>query len=246
MEVNGRCCDLCPPGEYLETLCSEDHQTVCRICENGTFLNYSSIFDRCEKCHTCQHEYKEKCTSTTNAKCLCHPGFRCSDHICSECEEEIKCEVWEKLKSTVSSSGGMMCEPACPENAYFDIKENICKPLTQCSAKGLTVLIPGNKTHNSVCDIPGTHNGDNANQMLLGAGFFLLSLVGMFLFYSCAKSLHNIKANMSRSDETAAVAVSASDFQLSKEESGLQLINKDETKDTNSTAQLHLDKAMIF
>ncbi|XP_040888984.1 tumor necrosis factor receptor superfamily member 18 isoform X2 [Toxotes jaculatrix] len=212
------------------TCVPQEEQTVCTPCEEGYFSNQSIIFDRCEKCQECQHDYAEKCTLTTNAKCSCRPGFLCSDSLCSVCGEH-KCGAGEKLNRTdIPKGSGLIqysyrCELACPDKAYFDAKENLCKPWTQCSALGLAELIPGNKTHNSVCNEPGSIH------VILSIGFLLLSLsLFVFLAFACIKNLRKHKAC---NDPT-----NTRDFHLSKEESGFQITVQGDCKD--SFGELHL------
>ncbi|XP_040014941.1 tumor necrosis factor receptor superfamily member 18 [Xiphias gladius] len=245
--IGKQCCDLCPPGEYVKEFCTEHKQTVCSPCERGSFSNEYTMFDRCQECQSCKHEYLEKCTPTTNAKCSCPSGFLCSDNVCSTCEEK-KCFAGERLNRTAVSTGvglirySYQCEPACPGNAYFDAKEEICKPWTQCSAIGLAELFPGNKTHNSVCDLHAVihSNGGNSSHEILSIGFVLLSLsLLVFLSSACAKNLRNYKAN---GNPILVAPANDSDFHLSKEECGLQLRIQDEYKDSNSYGKLPLGK----
>ncbi|XP_034440462.1 tumor necrosis factor receptor superfamily member 18 isoform X1 [Hippoglossus hippoglossus] len=155
--IDELCCDRCGPGEYLKEYCNEHDKTVCSPCAEGFYSDHFNIFDRCEECQSCQHEYAEKCTSTTNAKCSCRSGFLCSNSKCSTCEEN-KCVAGERVNRTDIPQVGQLikysyrCEAACTAHAYFDVKEETCKQRTQCSAFGLAELFPGNKTHNSVCD----------------------------------------------------------------------------------------------
>ncbi|KAK2862002.1 hypothetical protein Q5P01_001535 [Channa striata] len=231
--INGRCCDKCPPGQYLKEFCTENKQTVCSPCEEGFFSDKFHTFDRCEECQSCQHEYAENCTRTTNAKCLCHSGFLCSNNVCSTCEEN-NCVTWERAKKTVIVSSGITkysyhCEPACPDNKYLEVKEDTCKPFTQCSALGLSELSKGNKTHDSVCYIPAQSGGALVHVMF-GIGFILLSAsLLLFLSYACIKNHRKYKA---RNNPPAANA-NLSDFPLSMEESKLQFIIQDESKDSS-------------
>ncbi|XP_062259702.1 tumor necrosis factor receptor superfamily member 18 isoform X2 [Platichthys flesus] len=155
---DGLCCDKCPPGEYMKEFCNADTKTVCSPCPEGYYSDHFNLFDRCEKCQSCPHEYDEKCTPTTNAKCSCRSGFLCSSNECLTCEEN-KCVAGEIVNRTdIPQSGQLIkytysCEAACTAHAYFDVKEQTCKQRTQCSAFGLAELFPGNKTHDSVCDI---------------------------------------------------------------------------------------------
>ncbi|XP_068567813.1 tumor necrosis factor receptor superfamily member 5-like [Cebidichthys violaceus] len=217
--VDGRCCDLCPPGTYMESFCSAQ-QLVCSPCKEGYFSDKYHLFDRCQECRSCQQDYAEKCTPTSNAKCLCRSGFLCSNNICSKCEEN-KCVTGEKLNRTDTTLGvGLIkysytCEPppSCPDNTYFYVKENVCK------------------THREGIDLI---------HLLLGIGFVFLSLTLLvFLSYACIKSLRKRKA-YNNPTEVLAVSTNASDFHLSKEESGLELIVQDESKNNISLGFLHL------
>ncbi|XP_044072339.1 tumor necrosis factor receptor superfamily member 18 [Siniperca chuatsi] len=247
-EINGRCCDLCPPGEHMKEFCSEHQKTVCIPCEEGYYSNHYNIFDRCEKCQSCQQEYAQKCTPTTNANCACRSGFLCSNNICSNCEEN-KCVMGEKPKRTVSSSGkgfikySYQCEPSCTDNAYFDAKEDVCKPRTQCSELRLAEQFPGNKTHNAVCVGYEMHrNGGDFIHVFLGIGFVLLSLTLLVcLSYTCIKNLRKNKI-YNNPIEIITGSTNTNDFHLSKEESGLGLIVQDESRNSNSFGLLHLEK----
>ncbi|KAM4589070.1 tumor necrosis factor receptor superfamily member 18 [Odontesthes bonariensis] len=238
-EIDGHCCDMCPPGTFLEKYCSEVDQTVCSPCKEGYYSDKYNIFTICEECQQCPQGYSEKCTSTTSGTCSCQSGFLCSNNNCSKCEKN-NCQIWENPKRTgVSSDFGLTtylykCEPKCRGHEYFDVKEDICKPRTQCSAGGLAERISGNETHNSVCYSPETQRG--FTYVTLCIGFVLLSLsLSVFVLYTCSKKLRKHKANK----PVQVVPAKTSDFHLSKEESGVQLTIQDEYKD--SSGPLHLD-----
>uniref|UniRef100_UPI0037E97E09 tumor necrosis factor receptor superfamily member 18 n=1 Tax=Semicossyphus pulcher TaxID=241346 RepID=UPI0037E97E09 len=226
--------------------CSEHRQSICSPCAEGSYSDQYHLFNTCEECQSCQ-EYTQKCTPTTNAKCSCRPGFLCSNNVCSKCEEN-KCVTGERLNRTARSTGKWLteysyqCVPFCPDTEYFDVNKKICKPRTQCSLFGLTEHFPGNKTHNSLCDErerPG--NGRDFFHVILGIGFVLLSLTLLVLLtYACIRKLRKHKPGDKPSDFVA-VSTDVSDFHLSKEESGLQLIIQDETKTCNSLCNLHVD-----
>ncbi|XP_069546678.1 tumor necrosis factor receptor superfamily member 18 isoform X1 [Brachyistius frenatus] len=181
-------------------------------------------------------EYDQKCTLTSNAICACRAGFLCSNNICSICEEN-KCITGEKVKRTAVNSSvvglvqySYQCEPLCPRNAYFDANKDICKPWTQCSAVGLAERFPGNKTHDSICDIPELHRDDRVH-VILGIGFVLFSLtILLFLCYTCVKKLRKHTEN---NDPIHVVSTDTYDVHLSKEESGLNLIILNESKDSS-------------
>ncbi|XP_042352324.1 CD27 antigen-like isoform X2 [Plectropomus leopardus] len=221
-EVDGRCCDLCPPGKFMTEFCSKQRQTVCKPCKEGYFSDHYNMFDRCEKCRSCQHEYAEKCTLTANANCSCLPGFLCSNNVCSKCEEN-KCVSGEKLMKTAGPRrpDGLIeysyrCAPSSPDNSYFDRKEVFS---------------------------PGTHrDGSDSVHSVLYISFVLVSLTLLvFLSYVCIKTLRKHKA-YKQPTELLALSNIGSDFHLSKEESGHELRMQDETKNSNSLDLLQLEK----
>ncbi|KAM7006454.1 tumor necrosis factor receptor superfamily member 18 [Tautogolabrus adspersus] len=250
-KVGGRCCDLCPPGEFVKEHCSEHQQTVCSPCAKGYYSDQYHIFDTCEECQSCQ-EYAQKCSPTTNAKCSCRPGFLCSNNVCSKCEED-KCVMGEKPNRTVKAMGKRLveysyrCEPSCSDTEYFEVKEKICKPRTKCSLFGLSERFPGNITHNSVCaggDLPERPGfGGDIIHVILGIGFVLISLTLLgLLSYACINNLRKHKPG----DKPKAVSTTVSDFHLSKEESGVQLIIQDESKNNDSWCDSYVETVASF
>ncbi|CAB1437854.1 unnamed protein product [Pleuronectes platessa] len=235
---DGMCCDRCRPGEYMKQLqCDARDKAVCSPCPEGFYSDHFNRFDRCEKCKSCPHEYAVKCTPTTNAKCSCRSGFLCSSNECLTCEEN-KCVAGEILNRTDIPQGGQLikysyrCEAACTANAYFDVKEKTCKQRTQCSAFGLAELFPGNKTHNSVCDICARMHckGGDSSNTILGIGFLLLSVCFLAILSAvCVKSLRKHRAK-----NYPVLGFSTADFPLPKEECGLQLSISDECKECSS------------
>ncbi|XP_034388747.1 tumor necrosis factor receptor superfamily member 5-like [Cyclopterus lumpus] len=218
-KVDGQCCDLCLPGTYRKGFCPKQ-PTDCSPCEEGYFSDNYTVFDRCNECRVCQQDYVEKCTPTTNAKCKCHLDFLCSDNVCSKCEEN-KCVMGEKLKRTDSAVVDRLiqysytCEPqsSCPYNTYFDVKEGICK----ADKEGIDFI-----------------------HLILAIGFVLLSLTLLvFLSNAFIKKLRK-HTEFNNPMEVLAVSTKASDFCLSKEESGFELIVQDESKNINSLGFLHL------
>ncbi|XP_059186286.1 tumor necrosis factor receptor superfamily member 18 [Centropristis striata] len=231
MEVDGKCCNMCPPGTYMKELCTKYKQTVCVSCEDQYFSDKYNLFDRCEECRSCQQEYTEKCTHTTNGNCSCRSGFLCSNNACSKCEEN-KCVNGEKLKRTDSASFELteysyQCEPLCPDNAYYIVKGGICK------------------LH---------RDGGASSHWVLGIGFVLLSLsFFVFLSYVCIKkqwkqkTYNHPKEVLAVSTPTTTTTITpttTTDFHLSKEESGLELVIQDESKNNNSLGFLRLEESV--
>ncbi|KAK5872587.1 hypothetical protein PBY51_013271 [Eleginops maclovinus] len=226
-KVDERCCNKCPPGSYMKDICTETQQTVCRPCKEGFYSHQYNMFDRCEECRSCQHDYAEKCNTTTNANCSCRSGFLCSNNVCSECQEN-KCVTGEKPKRTEISLDAKLikytyeCEP-CPEKRYVDSKEDLCKLTSE--------------------QRPETHrDGVDYVHVILGIGFVLVSLTLLvFLCYACVKNVKK-QRTYNYSIEVLAFSTNTSDFRLSKEESGSELIMQDESKNSNSIGPLCLEE----
>uniref|UniRef100_A0A3B4GIW4 TNFR-Cys domain-containing protein n=2 Tax=Haplochromini TaxID=319058 RepID=A0A3B4GIW4_9CICH len=70
-QMSGRCCNKCPPGTYVEEFCSDRQQTACKACPDGHFSQLPNLFDRCEKCQTCQRKLREaeKAFTRTSKRC---------------------------------------------------------------------------------------------------------------------------------------------------------------------------------
>ncbi|XP_068454937.1 tumor necrosis factor receptor superfamily member 6-like [Clinocottus analis] len=217
-EIDGQCCDLCRPGTHRNGFCTKQ-QTDCKPCGEGYYSDNYNLLDRCEDCRSCQHDYVEKCTPTTNAKCSCRSGFLCSDNFCSKCEKN-QCVKGEKLKKTESAVGHMLiqysytCEPQPPNpmpNTNLDVKEDLCKT---------------------------DKEGIDSINLTLSIGFVLTSLTLLVLLsYAFMKKLRKHK-EYNYPMEVLAVSTNANDFHLSKEESGRELM-EDESK-SNSLGILRL------
>ncbi|XP_028303398.1 tumor necrosis factor receptor superfamily member 11B-like [Gouania willdenowi] len=240
-EMEGRCCDKCSPGTYLDKFCSENYQTTCAPCKEGSFADEYHSYDRCVECDSCQQVYEKNCTPTTNAVCACYPGFLCSNSICSHCQKN-KCVAGESLKKTVVSSGLELqeytyrCVDLCLMDEYFDEKSNLCKPRKQCHAYGLIEQLPRNKTHDSVCYRLETkrYEGDSILTSLV-CGFVLLSVT--FLLFASYNLIKKLRKHRAKKNPILEVTVNTDNFHLPKEESGLQFIIQDESDDSSSLCQ---------
>uniref|UniRef100_A0A8C6WKK1 TNFR-Cys domain-containing protein n=1 Tax=Neogobius melanostomus TaxID=47308 RepID=A0A8C6WKK1_9GOBI len=81
LERNGVCCNKCAPGFYVEKLCSNPQQTICKPCPHGSFSDNHHFLHVCNKCRTCEQ------ANVVYVKCSCGPGFLCSNNICTKCEK---------------------------------------------------------------------------------------------------------------------------------------------------------------
>ncbi|XP_057702489.1 tumor necrosis factor receptor superfamily member 5-like isoform X2 [Corythoichthys intestinalis] len=229
--MNGKCCELCPPGEYLKEFCTETTETVCQPCPDNSFSGQHNAFDRCEECQACQGAYQErekKCSPTTNAKCSCRPGFLCFDDACSQCMEN-PCAAGEKV---VKTGDGLIpqynCQPACPDHEYLD-EMNICRKRIQCNKEDLAKQFRGNRTHDASCHRNDTDKNAVCVTYCVGCAVLALLLL-VILTHKCVKV-----AKKRRADKTVVVTpLSLNDTHMSKEESGFhQLIIQTDSNKTH-------------
>ncbi|XP_072309021.1 tumor necrosis factor receptor superfamily member 18 [Eucyclogobius newberryi] len=191
-KMNGMCCNKCPAGHYLDQTCTSTRQTLCKPCPDGHFSDSPSVFDRCEECDSCERDYAQKCTPTTNAKCSCGSGFLCSDNFCFTCEKD-NCVRGEKHKRTDivdvaknRTKYTYKCEPLCADHKYIDEKKNVCIPIIQCSALGLVEIFAGNKTHNAICQ---SHEIQMLYMVVMSGFVFLLVTIVVVFSYHSAKRM---------------------------------------------------------
>ncbi|XP_052102828.1 tumor necrosis factor receptor superfamily member 6-like isoform X1 [Mytilus californianus] len=64
----------CQPGTEVQTTGTPEHDTVCTMCEKGTFSPKVSLTAKCLPCSTCDGERKVKkaCDETTDVICVSH------------------------------------------------------------------------------------------------------------------------------------------------------------------------------
>lgn len=226
-EKNGICCDVCPPGTYVNESCTEHKRTICSNCLDGTYSEHRNVLGNCQRCLTCEQAEARKCTVTTNANCSCNPGFLCSDDVCSKCEKKKKCQKGEQLERIGFRDYFYSCVP-CPNNTYSNTEEGSCKPVLQCNAIGFSVRFPGNKTHNSICY--DAHARSNTWHFLAIAFVFFAFAILMFLYQLWKNKITKRRciATVDPAEIISAAVPEMCIYHLSKEETGDQLIQKAE------------------
>ncbi|XP_031232854.1 tumor necrosis factor receptor superfamily member 9 [Mastomys coucha] len=134
-------CDTCEPGTY----CNK-YSRVCKSCPPST---YSSGGGRpnCDICRVCEgyFKFKKSCSSTHNAECECTEGFHCLGPTCSRCERDCR-------------PGQELTEQGCKNCGLGTFNDQngagICRPWTNCSLDGRSVLMNGTKEKDVVCGPP--------------------------------------------------------------------------------------------
>ncbi|XP_059808043.1 tumor necrosis factor receptor superfamily member 1B-like isoform X1 [Hypanus sabinus] len=150
-----RCCSLCPPGTYRETLCTSGHDTVCTDCQRNTFKEEWSNSYECTRCvGVCTDPLRQiqSCTKKTKQICECKPGMFCktpSKDYCLQCFEHSVCNEGEYLIIAGNATKDNVCGP-CPEGT-FSSKKSVstkCQPYVKCAK----LLKKGTATTDAVCD----------------------------------------------------------------------------------------------
>ncbi|XP_040181731.1 tumor necrosis factor receptor superfamily member 9-like [Rana temporaria] len=135
------CCNYCGAGEEITKVCTRYNSTsTCSKCPKGQFnpANYRSKCMSCKICGTGSIEEKP-CTKSSNAVCICPEGSSPNNVRNTACTCDRGKEIVNKK-----------CQPCA--NGHFSSEENSkCRPWTNCSALGLTVLVPGSATNNVQC-----------------------------------------------------------------------------------------------
>uniref|UniRef100_A0A8C3VXP7 TNF receptor superfamily member 9 n=1 Tax=Catagonus wagneri TaxID=51154 RepID=A0A8C3VXP7_9CETA len=131
-------CSNCSAG----TFCGKNKQELCSPCPSNSFSSTSGQ-TACDVCRKCEGVFRTKkaCSSTSNAVCECVQGFHCLGAGCAMCEED--CAQGQEL----TKEG---CKD-CSFGTFNDQEHGVCRPWTDCSLAGKTVLVNGTKARDVVC-----------------------------------------------------------------------------------------------
>ncbi|XP_039698232.1 tumor necrosis factor receptor superfamily member 9 isoform X1 [Pteropus medius] len=131
-------CRNCPAGTY----CVENKSQTCSRCPSNSFSSTSGQ-KACDICRLCEGVFriKKACSPTSDAECECISGFHCLGTGCRMCEQDCK-------------QGQELAEEGCKDcsfGTFNDQKNGICRPWTDCSLDGKSVLVNGTKERDVVC-----------------------------------------------------------------------------------------------
>ncbi|XP_037674813.1 tumor necrosis factor receptor superfamily member 9 [Choloepus didactylus] len=131
-------CSNCPAG----TFCGKNKDQICIPCPPNSF---SSIGGQkaCNICRRCEGVFRTKkaCSPDSDAECECVLGFHCVRAGCTMCEQDCK-------------QGQELTEEGCKDcgfGTFNDQKHGICRPWTDCSSDGKSVLVNGTQERDVVC-----------------------------------------------------------------------------------------------
>ncbi|XP_042637129.1 tumor necrosis factor receptor superfamily member 9 [Orycteropus afer afer] len=159
-------CGDCPAG----TFCEKNKNQRCIPCPANSF---SSIGGQkaCNICRQCEGVFRTRreCSSTSDAECECIPGFHCLGAGCTMCQKD--CKQGQELKEDG-------CKDCC-FGTFNDQKHGICRPWTNCSLDGKSVLMNGTKERDVVCGPPAVDLFPGHHPQIIT---FLLALTSAAVF----------------------------------------------------------------
>ncbi|XP_073441588.1 tumor necrosis factor receptor superfamily member 4 [Dendrobates tinctorius] len=150
------CCNYCDAGQEISEICTPwNRESKCRSCGENHF-NEKNAREDCKPCASCITAFgsieKKPCTKSSDAICECPEGSTARNKRKTAC-------LCDKGKEIVNTK----CQPCKP--GYFSVAENsLCRPWTNCSALGQSVLEQGSammdvkctKSSNAMVTIPTT------------------------------------------------------------------------------------------
>ncbi|XP_056406035.1 tumor necrosis factor receptor superfamily member 5 isoform X2 [Hyla sarda] len=178
-EKDGRCCQLCRPGQCLVTDCTVHNKTVCRACPAGEYQDKSNRETSCLLHRECNEqlgfEKISEGTPTSNVDCRCQWGKHCSSAACETCALNKACGKGEGVIQKATSISDTQCSP-CNEGTFSDTESETetCKNWSKCG-EAMVIKEPGTLTSDVICE-PSTDSQSNTWVYIV---FFLVAFVAL-------------------------------------------------------------------
>ncbi|XP_035018628.1 tumor necrosis factor receptor superfamily member 5 [Hippoglossus stenolepis] len=153
---DGRCCDRCPAGTYMQAGCDGTKRTKCDKCRHGYYMATKNHMKDCQRCKECSSNNNQRnskdCSAAEDTECECETGFYCSNDKCEHCQPVTQCPVGEGVRVSANHTNDTICAP-CEEGTYSNVTDFIshCKTHTRCRELGRELIFQGTQTTNSVC-----------------------------------------------------------------------------------------------
>uniref|UniRef100_A0A671EN63 Tumor necrosis factor receptor superfamily member 4 n=1 Tax=Rhinolophus ferrumequinum TaxID=59479 RepID=A0A671EN63_RHIFE len=129
-----KCCHECQPGYWMESRCTQDHDTICIPCKDGFYNEGVNYDEACKPCTQCNQrsgsEIKWKCSATRDTVCHCRPGTQ---------------------PQGGSYKHGVDCAP-CPQGHFSPGNNQACKPWTNCTLAGKRTLKAATNSSDALCE----------------------------------------------------------------------------------------------
>ncbi|XP_033012889.1 tumor necrosis factor receptor superfamily member 1B-like [Lacerta agilis] len=157
-EAIHKCCSLCPPGSRVLEKCTENADTKCGACDEGT---YTDVWSTAGLCFSCSPSCKtglvqtKECTRTQDRVCQCPPHHFCQlalSGTCRWCKLYQQCQKGYGVATPGTEKSDVECVP-CGPGTFSDVESHSasCRPHRICESE----ITPGNSTHDAVCNDPG-------------------------------------------------------------------------------------------
>ncbi|XP_072101086.1 tumor necrosis factor receptor superfamily member 9-like [Mobula birostris] len=143
----------CPAGSFRNIQTGQ-----CTFCPATTYTDHENNKTQCNRCRMCtggEFEIIYPCIATANTICQCKQGFMCTRSDCKSCKAHRKCKKGQEVTQKGDSFKDTQCKD-CENGMYSDTENGVCKPWTDCSAKGLQVVRNGSRTEDVMCGSPPT------------------------------------------------------------------------------------------
>ncbi|CAI5782740.1 tumor necrosis factor receptor superfamily member 1B-like [Podarcis lilfordi] len=153
-EAIRKCCSLCPPGSRVREKCTENADTKCVACDEGT---YTEVWSAAGLCFSCSPPCKtgwvqtKECTRRQDRSCQCPPHHFC--HLprsgpCRWCKLYQQCQKGFGVAKQGTENSDVECVP-CGPGTFSDVESHSasCRPHRICESE----ITPGNSTHDAVC-----------------------------------------------------------------------------------------------
>ncbi|KAK0149713.1 Tumor necrosis factor receptor superfamily member 5 [Merluccius polli] len=108
-----RCCEKCPPGQYLYGRCQPDisSKSECKPCPAGQYTEDYNVELSCPFCFSCNPdceftlrlEDQSSCKTNQNTVCRCQQGFTCTSQPCQQCEPTPYSTTHTPLNTTIDN-----------------------------------------------------------------------------------------------------------------------------------------------
>ncbi|XP_070692292.1 tumor necrosis factor receptor superfamily member 5 [Pempheris klunzingeri] len=191
---NGRCCQRCPAGSYMQAECDDQTATKCAECGRGEYTATKNHLNKCHVCKDCSSNNNQRkikdCTAQENVVCECVTGFYCSNDHCDHCQTVKHCTLGEGVIAQATRTNDTICAP-CGEGTYSNVTDfhSPCQKHTRCEDFGRVLKTPGTQTTDAICGDFKSH----CSWMLpagLWSGLVLTALVlfGLFCWRTKRKS----------------------------------------------------------
>ncbi|XP_023407868.1 tumor necrosis factor receptor superfamily member 9 isoform X3 [Loxodonta africana] len=145
---------------FLGTYCVKNESQICSPCPLNSFSSTGGQMN-CDMCRKCEGVFKTKraCSPTRDAECECVSGFHCLGAGCTMCQQD--CKQGQEL----TKEG---CKDCCL-GTFNDQKNGICRPWTNCSLEGKSVLANGTKKRDVVCGPPAADSFPDTSSVTVPA-----------------------------------------------------------------------------